>query len=259
MESRRKFIKQLSIRTAASIPIIGNIMNTKDIYSVHVKECNFSLESISPSVIGFLYSTNPNKIEQDINKLRIKHHYRSKISFRSTDKYKFGLCKDLINYFFNEPSLHYYARVITNIRDIKHNNINYVEDVIYRLNYKKALLELQKRTHNSKIHLDFITRLPRRSNQSYEKREVPYINFKTSRHQLVKFLNDYFNRIDLKIENHDYNNMSQLCDFLTGNIWGDTTIIENAMKLNLLKHFKDKLGIKKSRNFIILKIKESSS
>lgn len=248
MEGRRKFIKKISIGTASfAVPKTPFWELKKPNYKkLHVKESNFSLTAISPSVIGFLYADFPFEVEEKINKIRTKNHYRSKLSFRSTDKYKFDFTKDLIDYFFDEPSLHFYARVVHEIYDLRRNNTNYVHDVIYRVNYKKAINDLKIATKNDVFYLDFITYIESKDSAvSAPQYNVPYNNFKTSRKHLVNYLNSNIPFVNLKIEPHKFNNLSQLSDFFTGNVYGDTIGIENQTKRKLLSYLKKKLNVKK--------------
>jgi hypothetical protein len=237
MTTRREFVKTISI---ASVYTAFFEPKSHNAYShVHVKESNFTLSAVSPSILGFLYTDSPARVEKDINRLRAIHHYRTRLTFRSTDKFKFDFAKDLIDYFFKEQSIVFYSRVITD--QVEHNNS--IHDLIYRLNYKKSILDLQQLNKTSEYLLDFITYLPGRHHIDISQK-VPYKNFKTTKKELVSYLNKSLQTVHLKMEAHNYNNLSQLCDFLTGNIFGDQRGIENKMKRELLKYLKTKLGVK---------------
>jgi hypothetical protein len=248
MPNRRKFLKQVSIGTA-SIAVFKGIPYETEVVTrkhLHVKETNFTLSAIAPSVIGFMYADFPEKVERHINELRLKNHYKKRLSYRSTDKYKLSFAKDLIDYFFNEPHLYFYCRIVDSMHDLKRDDINLIHDIEYRVNYKKAISDLKKFTKADGFYLDFITYLPRKnSSPVFTTQEVPYINFKTSKTQLVKYLNSHPETIDLKIESHNRNNFSQLGDFFTGNIYGDIIGIENKTKRYLLNYLKKKLDVKK--------------
>jgi len=271
MPSRRKFLKQVSIGTA-SIAVFKNISyETESAIPIHlhVKETNFTLSAIAPSIIGFIYTDFPEKVEKHINELRLKNHYRKRLSFRSTDKYKLHFAKDLIDYFFNEPSLHFYGRVIDGITDMKMDDINLIHDIEYRVNYRKAIGDIKEFTKAEVMYLDFVTYLPRKNSLSASviKDEIPYINFKTTKTQLVKYLNLHSQMTNLRIEQHTHNNLSQMTDLFTGNIYGDIIGIENKTKRYLLDYLKKKLNVKKisllynseeNKKFIISSIHKSN-
>ena len=249
MQNRRKFLKQFGIGTA-SVTVFKRIPYKTEVVTykhIHVKETNFTLSAIAPSVIGFMYTDFPEKVERHINELRLNNHYKRRLSFRSTDKYKLSFAKDLIDYFFKEPSIYFYGRIINSIHDLKRDDINLIHDIEYRVNYRKALNDLKDLTKAKAFYLDFITYLPRKNSlpEPIVKEGAPYVNFKTSKNQLVKYLNSNTERLDLKIEPHTHNNLSQMADLFTGNIYGDIIGIENKTKRYLLAYLKNKLGVKK--------------
>ncbi|HWD88783.1 MAG TPA: hypothetical protein VG367_11695 [Mucilaginibacter sp.] len=248
MSTRRKFLKQFSLGTA-SLAVFNEIPykpKSSVCKHLHIKETNFTLAAIAPSVIGFIYTDSPEKINKHINELRAKNHYKKTLSFRSTDKYKLPFAMDLIDYFFDEPSLHFYARVVDRVVDLKRNDINLIHDIEYRVNYRKAIQDLKELTNADVFYLDFITQPSEFSDPGFAfKNEIPYITFKTSKNQLVKYLNSHEHTVDVEIEPHHRNNLSQMADFFTGNIYGDVIGIENKTKWILLEHLKRKLGVKK--------------
>ncbi|MDB5158535.1 MAG: hypothetical protein JWR50_3242 [Mucilaginibacter sp.] len=249
MQNRRKFLKQVGIGTT-SITIFKRIPYKKIVVPykhLHVKETNFTLSATTPSVIGFIHADFPEKVERSINELRLKNHYKKRLSFRSTDKYKLSFAKDLIDYFFNEPSIYFYGRIVNSTTNLKKDDINLTHDIEYRVNYRKALEDLKELTKTNAFYLDFITNLPRKNSfqEHIIKEEVPYVNFKTSKTQLVNYLNSNGEKLDLKIEPHNHNNLSQIADFFTGNIYGDMIGVENKTKIYLLAYLKKKLGVKK--------------
>jgi hypothetical protein len=250
MPSRREFLEQISVGTISTALYNNTLFGIKASINkhIHVKETNFTLSAITPSVVGFLYTDFPEKVEKHINVLRLKNHYRKTFSFRSTDKYKLSFAKDLIDYFFSEPSLYFYSRIVDDIPNLKRDDVTLIHDIAYRVNYRKAITDLKEFTNADIIYLDFITRLPRKNGfptVSSIEEVVPYINFKTSKKQLVRYLNSHIQMTDLRIEPHNRSNLSQMVDFFTGNIYGDVIGIENKTKKQLLDYLKNKLGVKK--------------
>ena len=133
------------------------------------------------------------------------------------------------------------------MHNLKREDVNLIHDIEYRVNYRKALNDLKELTEADGFYLDFITFLPRKNNiyDQFINQKVPYINFKTSKLQLVKYLNSNTPTLNLKIEPHNHNNLSQMADFFTGNIYGDIIGIENKTKSFLLDYIKKKLKVKK--------------
>jgi hypothetical protein len=246
MKSRRVFLKEASIGTASLI-VFKIPFQSKNIHykSLYVKETNFTLHSNFPTVIGFLYSDFPEKVEHDINRLRIKNHYRCKLRYGSDDKYKLNFTIDVIDYFFQEPSLHFYARLINGRLDIEKNNVNLVHDIVYRVNYKKAINDLRTITKINDFYLDCKSKKRVINNSSKPPESYQYENFHTDKIDLVNYLNRSIPNVNIKLKDYQQNNLSQLSDLLTGSIYGDIVGTQSATKRKLLIYLKNKLHVKK--------------
>jgi hypothetical protein len=247
MKNRRVFLKEVSIGTASLIVFKIPFQSKNILYkNLYVKETNFTLKTNFPTVIGFLYSDFPGKVEHDINQLRIKNHYRCKLSYGSDDKFKLNFTKDVIDYFFQEPSLYFYARLINGRLDTEKNNLNLVHDIVYRVNYKKAINDLKTITKVSDFYLDCKSKKRVIPDSSIPPESYQYENFHTDKMDLVNYLNRSIPNVNIKLKDYQKNNLSQLSDFLTGSIYGDIVGTQSATKRNLLIYLKNKLHIKKS-------------
>ncbi|MEJ7683377.1 MAG: hypothetical protein WKG06_37065 [Segetibacter sp.] len=122
MNNRRIFLQQLMIASSHLIlpKTILAATDTDTSTTLFIDESGFGR---TPSVIGVLRSSASFNIESKIKALRKKHNYRSELYYRSTDKFKSPFAKDLINYFFEEPSLTFYGRFIRGKIDSKNNNM----------------------------------------------------------------------------------------------------------------------------------------
>lgn len=246
MKSRRNFLKEVSIGTASLIAFKILIQSKKVYYkNLYIKETNFTLHSNFPTVIGFLYSDFPEKVEHDINQLRIKNHYRCKLRYGSDDKFKFNFAKEIVDYFFQEPSLHFYARLINGKLDIEKNNVNLVHDIVYRLNYRKAINDLRVITKSNDFYLDCKAKKRAINNSSHHPENWQYENFHTDKIDLINYLNRSIPNVNVKLKDYQQNNLSQLSDFLTGSIYGDIVGTQSVTKRKLLIYLKHKLHVKK--------------
>ncbi len=224
------------------IPFLSKNIHFKSLY---VKEANFTLKSTFPTVIGFLYSDFPEKIENDINRIRVKNHYRCKLSYGSDDKYKLNFSKDVIDYFFHETSLHFYARLINGTLDTEKNNVNLVRDIVYRVNYKKAINDLKTITKTNDFYLDCKSKKGVINTSSTPSESNQYENFHTDKIDLVNYLNRNIPNINIRLKDYQKNNLSQLSDFLTGSIYGDIIGTQSSTKRELLTYLKNHLGVRK--------------
>ncbi len=180
------------------------------------------------SIIGVLRSTNIEKAESAIRILRKKHNYRSLLYYRSTDKYKVPFAKDLIDYFFEERTLHFYARFISRSAN-PNNNKNSETDIIYKVNMREIITAAAGKTSPSLL----VTASRGRYSSLDEKKDELGAYLKKN----LQFPHN------LKYEANKYG-LYQLADLFTGSIFADKEGVKNDIKLDLLNYLKNKLKVR---------------
>lgn len=226
--NRRKFITK-SIAFTLSIGSLKHLHAANlltEHYHVFVDESNlFSNSTIGNNhlfVIGCLKSSNLTKTKNEFRQIRDRYNYRSELRYRSRDKFKIPFSKNAIDYFFNEPALSFYARVVSG--SINENRPDYLakKKASYQLQYKKAIADSLKGKKGT-VYLE--------TRSLYGKDRA-----------LIKILEDRFLLPVESIESSS-NDLIQISDLFTGSIYGDKADVENETKLELLKYIKEKLEV----------------
>lgn len=173
--------------------------------------------------IGLLHSSDLQKTVNAISYLRSKNKYKSELTYRSTDKHKVQFSKDLIDFFFNEQTLKFSARVISGRIDSSRSDYSAKKESSYQLHYKQIIGDSFV-DDNSVIHLE------NRSLYNADKK-------------LAQFLIKSYNA-SLEYIQYPKSDLSQLSDLFTGCIIGDTRSLTNPSKVEILNYLKNKLEIK---------------
>lgn len=224
-QNRRFFLRQIGIVSAGTMMRQNLFANTiAQPVNLFIDESGIGRDI---SIIGVLKSENIEKNEKKIKLLREKNHYKRTLRYRSTDKYKLQFSKDLIDYFFEDPLLSFYARFIST--DVVSKNDKKVDEtIIYKLNLKEVIMSASKNTITP-----FLIGA-KRNNYSYldETEMNGYLKKNLSSGSEVKFEAERYH-------------VSQLSDLFTGSVYADTRPIYCDIKLELLEHLKQKLKVKK--------------
>jgi PleD family two-component response regulator len=135
--------------------------------------------------------------------------------------------------------------LISSKLDIEKNNVNLVHDIVYRVNYKKAINDLRTITKINDFYLDCKSKKRVINDSSKSPEGYQYENFHTDKIDLVNYLNRSISNVNIKLKDYQQNNLAQLSDFLTGSIYGDIVGTQSATKRKLLIYLKNKLHVKK--------------
>lgn len=222
MRSRRIFLQQLGIATSGFL-IPQKIYAYKELQSETALFIDESGEGRTTNVIGVLRSSATTKNETIIKALRKKNKYTRELKYRSTDKFKVSFAQDLIDHFFEDPSLSFYGRFISK-KDINPGDIG--EDTIVNINIKKIVLDATK---GAKSLLLITT-----DRRGYSASTFDENYFKNKLHVPCS----------LKYESDNYE-LSQLADLFTGSLnAGDTISTGNSIKSELRNYLEKKLKVK---------------
>lgn len=230
MNSRRIFLKKLII--ASPLLLSKRVFATSGTDTPTTLFIDESGEGRYPSVFGVLRSSASFDIESKIKAFRKKHNYKKELHYRSTDKFKSPFAHDLIDYFFEEPSLSFYGRFIEGNIDAKNKQLDLIEDNIYSVNMEKIIQDAAKGTKS----LLLITE-NRNSPSSLVDEEDNGLNAYFKKNLRIPH--------NFKLIKSSDNNLYQLTDFFTGCIYGDEKGVGNDTKVELLDYLKKKLQVKK--------------
>ena len=221
MNERRVFLKTTCLgATSIIMSTWDENLKQDNLIHLYVKESNFRKVD-EPSVIGFICTPSPEKIEKDLISLRKKTKYRTVFSHRSRDKYKLDFGKKIIDYFLNEPKLVFYSRIIFTKVNPKSKNLNLMYTSIYNASYERSLNEILASHKADSMHL----------------------NFNLEHKDLLAYMNKKYPNKRLKEESRT-DHLHEICDFFTGTISGDSTsAFTNPTKIALSKYLKQKLKI----------------
>lgn len=217
MNDRRIFLQHLGI-AGAGLLLPKNIFSFYDSQTSTILFIDQSGAGTYANVIGVLRSTSTSNSEAIAKALRKKNKYTRVLKYRSTDKFKLAFAKGLIDHFFEDPSLSFYARFVS--------NKNVAENTAYNVNIKKVVLDAIKGDKSVLL----IT--ADRGNYS------PSIDFQYLKRDLPMPL-------DLKYESEKYQ-LSQLADLFTGYInAGNLKAEGGTVKGELLQYLEKKLKVTK--------------
>jgi hypothetical protein len=93
-----------------------------------------------PFCIGAILAKEPEVHLSHIRQLRLRHHYRSRLLYRSTDKFKRDFAGSVVSYFFRAPDLRFIARVI-NKKNTNRESSRAAQEATYQQHYRKLILE----------------------------------------------------------------------------------------------------------------------
>lgn len=91
-----------------------------------------------PFCIGALLTSEPETHLKHIRELRALHHFRSRLLYRSTDKFKRAFARSVLNYFFRASDLRFTARVISK-RPSGEEPSRSTQDSLYFVHYRKLI------------------------------------------------------------------------------------------------------------------------
>ena len=103
--------RSLALLGGLSIPVFSSANNVNTTIAARDNDAFFVAESgmlgyDDHFFLGGIYAPgNIGKYESEITSFRQTHKYRSIISFRSSDQYKLAICKDLLDWFFQQNEL----------------------------------------------------------------------------------------------------------------------------------------------------------
>lgn len=163
--------------------------------------------------------------ERNLKKIRDQHSYRTRLTYRSNDRFKNPFAKDVIDYFLDTPSLHFSAYACGE----SGKGLSPQARQALRLScYEKTLATVKKDGGEQRT-------IVTKSQTSFG----PYLYFKDQVRDGLGF--------QLEVMDSRNSNLLQLVDLITGCIRADicTTASKNRFKLEINKHFHKGLNIDK--------------
>ncbi len=106
-----------------------------------------------PFCIGAILTKEPKNHLNHVWHLRLRHHYRSRLLYRSTDKFKQPFARSVVEYFFRTPDLRFAARIIKK-RETDQQMSRSARETIYHQHYKKLILDSAPK--NLPVHLTLV-------------------------------------------------------------------------------------------------------
>ncbi len=163
--------------------------------------------------------------ERNLKKIRDQHSYRTRLTYRSNDRFKIPFAKDVIDYFLDTPSLHFSAYACAE----SGKGLAPQARQALRLNcYERALAGVSKAGDEQRT-------IVTKSQSSFG----PSLYFKDQIREGLGF--------QLEVTDARNSNLLQLVDLLTGCIRADVcaTASKNRFKLEINQHFHKGLNIDK--------------
>lgn len=112
MLTRRSFIYK-GLETVVCATVCGpSVRAASDPLQLYIEESGV-FGGKGPFCIGALLTSEPQAHLKHIRELRALHHFRSRLLYRSTDKFKRPFARGIINYFLHAPDLRFTARVVS--------------------------------------------------------------------------------------------------------------------------------------------------
>jgi hypothetical protein len=229
---RRSFISG-SIATVGGVLLSGNILAShssqveasKKGYTFLSESGNFGKGGLY--VIGLLTCVDSGEQhEENIKALRLKHNYRTRMTYKDGDTYKLPFTKDCIDYFFNTDSLIFTAAIIKQVEptSVDKSNLSNEQLRVEKSKLIKQLIDLQK------IEVtDVVARSQSRYGPSYS------------------FTEKFKDWTSLNYEARDIrtgNNLLQLVDQMTGSIASDIVgKVASKTKITLTEYLKKKINV----------------
>lgn len=176
-----------------------------------------------PFCIGALLTSEPDRHLKHIRELRVLHHFRSRLLYRSTDRFKRPFARGAINYFFRAPDLRFTARVVRK-RASDQDASRSAEESSYFVHYRKLIS-----ASAPKGHPVFLTMV----NHSLGGRDG----------LLRKYLRDEVSTLTgIRVARLRDNDLLQLANLFAGSASEGETL-ENKVKLSPVRQLKRTLAV----------------
>ena len=178
-----------------------------------------------PLCLGLLLVRDLEKHQGFIKKLRDRLHFRTRLVYRSTDKFKLAFASGMLRYFFRDPGLRFAARLI-NKQQAWSTTSKVVRESEYHYHYKKLITDsVYKQSFSLKLSKHFRTGEDRFLHQ-YLQTEISNIK-------------------SLLVEHVQRDDFLQFANLLTGSICADArgSASENQTKARLRADLRSRLGV----------------
>ena len=176
-----------------------------------------------PFCIGAILTREPENHLKHIWHLRLRHRYRSRLLYRSTDKFKQPFSRSVIEYFFKTPDLRFAARIIKKTETDQKISRS-ARETIYHQHYKKLILDNAAKDMPVRLIL---------------------VNHSTggSDHLLRSYLRDELkNLVAIQVTRLRENDLLQLANLLAGSV-SEGDILKNKVKLSPVSQLKQILHL----------------
>jgi len=176
-----------------------------------------------PFCIGALLTSDPERHLRHIRELRVIHHFRSRLLYRSTDKFKRPFTRSVINYFFRAPDIWFTARVVSkSARDQETSRS--ADESSYFVHYRKLISASVPKGHP--VSLTMV-------NHSLGGRDE----------LLRKYLHDEVSTLNgIHVARLRENDLLQVANLYAGSV-SEGEMLENKVKLYPVQQLKQSLAV----------------
>ncbi|MEL6676558.1 MAG: DUF3800 domain-containing protein [Bacteroidota bacterium] len=205
---------------------------TAPVKTIFVSESGAYAEKGVPKfVLGALRANDPEKAESDFKAYRNTHNYFTKLSYKSTDKYKGPLVNSWIQYMLNSNgNLNFRAHIIDNPQ----------------MYSGQPVLGMSKNNNPSRLkRWDEKTNIYKGLVQNWSKAPDVVVKSQSSFGPTQSFIQNFLSKTGKNIASvatHDCQ-LLQFADFLTGCIWGDITQTQSTVKKACINDLKSLLSV----------------
>lgn len=178
-------------------------------------------------VLGMVVTTDSTRHEAAIDRLRQDHRFATQLQYNSTDRFKRPFAEDVINYFFDEPDLQFFAYAITDKTVASLRRAGFSLEQVYHYYYETLISNCTASEAPKTLNLEI------RNSIGDDRALRRYL-----RENVV-------NLSRINVVGSASNNLLQIADLFTGSIYGDAHIdsVRNRVKREVLSLLRARLNV----------------
>lgn len=184
------------------------------------------------------------QVNEDIKQIKIKHGISkyNELKWVKVSESKYNAYKELVNYFFNNPSLHFRCLIIKDKNELDHNRFNQTHDDWYYKMYFEMLKAVYDPTEQFNVYVDI-----KDTNSNLKIKKLSEV----CRNSMYDFSQSIIKKIQT-VRSEEVKLM-QLVDILVGAVVYTNRTIEkkNSAKLKLIDLIKERSGYDLTRTTLL--------